>query len=76
MLINEEDVGEEGTELLKQVIKFVQNNGKQYRTGLQYTKLLDLSIGYFKIPNIWLSTTMCLCEWNMLDKLFENSGFY
>ena len=76
MLINEEDDGEEDTELLKQVIKFVQKHGKQYRTGLQYTKLLELSIGYFKIPNIWLSTTMCLCEWNTLDRFFENSWFY
>ena len=76
LINNEKDVGEEDTELLRQVIKFIQKHGKQYRTGLQYTKLLELSMGSFKRPKIWSSTRMCLYEWNMLDRFLENSAFF
>ena len=71
-----DNIQAEDTELLRQLITFIQKQSKQYRTGIKYTKLLEFSHGSFKRPKVWSSTRMCLYEWDMLDRFLENSAFF
>lgn len=75
--ISENDTGQsEDTNLLRNLIKFIQKQSKEYRTGIKYTNLRELTHGSFKRPKVWSSTRMCLYEWDMLDRFLENSSFF
>ena len=64
------------TEMVRQLIKYIQKEAKVYRTGIRYTALLQYTYGQFKRPKVWSSTRMCLYEWNMIDRFLDNSIYF
>ena len=66
----------ENTELLRQLIRYIQKQSVKFRAGLKYTQLLMATQGTFKKPKIWSNTRMCLYEWDLVDRFLQNSSYY
>ena len=64
------------TNLLRQLIRYIQKQSVKFRAGLKYTQLLMATQGTFKKPKIWSNTRMCLYEWDLVDRFLQNSSYY
>ena len=53
----------------------VQNEAKKLRHGIEYTKMLESTLGCFKRPKVWNTTRMVVYEFEMLERFLENSSF-
>ena len=61
---------------LKELIDYIQNEAKNYRTGIKFTQLRQITNGQFKQPKIWSNTRMVVYEWDMLERFLENSKYF
>ena len=46
---------------------------KKMRTGIEYSKMNEISLGMFKRPKVWNSTRMVVYEFEMVERFLENS---
>ena len=45
------------------------------RTGIEFAKLKEISMGLFKRPKVWSSTRMVVYEFEMVERFLENSMY-
>ena len=52
--------------LVKELIDYIQNEAKKFRTGIKYTQLTEVTEGNFKRPKVWSNTRMVVYEFEMV----------
>ena len=66
---------EDNKSALKELIDFIQNKSKKMRTGIEYSKMKEISGGMFKRPKVWSSTRMVVYEFEMVERFLENAMY-
>ena len=66
---------EDSESVLKELIDFIQNKSKKMRTGIEYSKMKEISGGMFKRPKVWSSTRMVVYEFEMVERFLENAMY-
>ena len=64
---------EDNESVLKELIDFSQNKSKRMRTGIEYSKMKEISGEAFKRPKVWSSTRMVVYEFEMVERFLENA---
>ena len=72
---DEDFVIETHAESISELIHYVQNEAKKLRHGIEFTKMLESTLGCFKRPKVWSTTRMVVYEFEMLERFLENSSF-
>ena len=72
---DEEDIEISKETLISELINFIQKGAKQYRHGIKYSKLKQMTLGKFKRPKVWSQTRMVAYEFEMILRFLENSVF-
>ena len=74
----EEDMDEGDTHenCMKELIDYIYTKpGQKMKTGIEFAKLKEISMGLFKRPKVWSSTRMVVYEFEMVERFLENSMY-
>ena len=62
--------------MIKELINYIQNEAKHYRTGIRFMQLRQMSQGQFKRPKVWSNTRMFVYKWEMLERFLQNAKYF
>ena len=61
---------------LTELINYVQNQSKKWRSGVRYTELVIDNLSKFKRPKIWSSTRMSIYEFDQIFRFLECKTYW